>query len=91
MNCGVVPNSSWYAACVVQIVTIGLAGSNAPEPQNGTPVESSTPEVTVDQHDRVPAGVEGLGGLLTREARVVGQIAVAVVVGRSGRPTARAA
>ena len=39
-------------------------------------------EVPVHQHNRIPARVEGLGGLLAREARVVGQVAVAVVVGR---------
>src|SRR5215216_4876871 len=37
-------------------------------------------EVAVDEQDRVPAGIEGLGRLLAREAGVVGQVAVAVVV-----------
>jgi hypothetical protein len=39
------------------------------------------PEVTVDQDDRLPAGVERRRGLLAREARVVRHGAVAVVVG----------
>jgi hypothetical protein len=45
--------------------------------------------VAVDEDDRVPAGVEGLGSLLTREACVVRQVAVAVVVGTrvTARPT----
>src|SRR5918999_5162288 len=40
------------------------------------------PQVTVHEHNRVPTGVESPRGLLAREARVIGQIAVAVVVGR---------
>jgi len=38
-----VPNSSWYAECVVHTVTIGFAGSYAPEPQNGSLFVSSLP------------------------------------------------